>query len=108
MFDRTNLTGFDWDHGNARKSDQKHGVDQAEAEQAFFNRPLLIVPDARHSAREPRFHALGVTDQGRALHMTFTLRGEGDLIRVISARDMSRKERARYAQEAQADPGIRE
>ena len=58
--------------------------------------------------REPRFQALGVTDQGRRLHITFTLRGGGDLIRVISARDMSRKERARYAQEAEAHSRIRE
>ncbi len=108
MIDRAGLTRFDWDDGNARKSDEKHDVGRAEAEQVFFNRPLLIVPDLRHSLREPRFHALGVTDRGRRLHITFTLRGEADLIRVISARDMSRKERARYAQEAQADPRIRE
>ena len=108
MIDRASLTGFDWDDGNARKSDEKHGVGQAEAEQVFFNRPLLIVPDSRHSVREPRFHALGVTDQGRRLHITFALRGEADLIRVISARDMSRKERARYAQEARAGSRVRE
>jgi uncharacterized DUF497 family protein len=108
MIDRASLTGFDWDDGNARKSDEKHGVGKAEAEQVFFNRPLLIVPDSRHSAREPRFHALGVTDQGRRLPITFALRGEADLIRVISARDMSRKERARYAQEAQAGSRVRE
>jgi hypothetical protein len=50
----------------------------------------------------------GSRDRGRRLHVTFTLRGEADLIRVISARAMSRKERARYAQEAEADPRIRE
>jgi hypothetical protein len=65
----------------------------------FFNEPLLIVEDPRHSVDEPRLHALGRTDEGRPLHITFTLRVAATRIRVISARDMSRKERARYAQE---------
>jgi hypothetical protein len=65
----------------------------------FFNEPLLIVEDPRHSVDEPRLHAFGRTDEGRPLHITFTLRVAATRIRVISARDMSRKERARYAQE---------
>lgn len=99
MLDFERITGFQWDDGNARKSADKHDVDQAEAEQIFFNEPLLVVDDASHSRSEPRFHALGVTDAGRRLHVTFTLRQETTLIRVISARDMHRKERARYEQE---------
>ena len=66
----------------------------------FFNQPLLNVEDPRHSLHEPRFHALGRTEQERLLHVTFTLRGAATRIRVISARVMSRKERARYAQES--------
>lgn len=97
--DWARVQGFEWDHGNARKSD-KHGVSQSEAEQAFFNDPLLIVADPRHSIHEPRFHALGHTDDKRLLHITFTLRAAATRIRVISARAMSRKERARYAQES--------
>ncbi len=54
----------------------------------------------QHSQVEARFHALGRSDAGRLLHVTFTLRREGTVIRVISARNMSRKERSRYAQEA--------
>jgi uncharacterized DUF497 family protein len=94
-------TGFDWDEGNVRKSTDKHGVSQAEAEQIFLNEPLLVLEDVRHSQREPRFHALGQTDAGRFLHITFTLRGGGKLIRVISARTMHRKERAIYEQETE-------
>jgi uncharacterized protein len=94
------VEGFEWDHGNARKSEAKHGVTQAEAEQVFFGEPLLVLRDERHSSGEPRLHALGRTDAGRHLHVTFTLRRDGTRIRVISARDMSRKERARYDQEA--------
>ena len=100
MIDWTGVQGFEWDDGNARKRDDKHGVSQLEAEQVFLNQPLLIVEDPRHSLREPRFHALGRTDDGRLLHVTFTLRADASRIGVISARDMSRKERARYAQES--------
>lgn len=98
MLDWEQITGFDWDVGNARKSADRHNVSQAEAEQVFFNEPLLVVPDVRHSAAERRIHALGRTDDGRLLHITFTLRDDDTKIRVISARDMSRKERGYYEQ----------
>ncbi|MGB5832548.1 MAG: BrnT family toxin [Thiohalocapsa sp.] len=96
MIDWHPVVGFDWDSGNARKSADKHSVSQAEAEQIFFNEPLLVVRDPKHSHQEPRFHALGTTDEGRLLHVTFTLRGAGTLIRVISSRDMHWKERVFY------------
>ena len=95
--DQSKITGFNWDDGNARKND-KHGVSMAEAEQVFFNAPLLFLEDSAHSQQEPRLHALGKTDEGRALHMTFTLRQSKTLIRVISARNMHKKERAIYEQ----------
>jgi uncharacterized DUF497 family protein len=98
MIDLAKISGFNWDAGNARKSEDKHGVSMAEAEQVFFNTPLLILEDAAHSAQEIRIYALGKTDEGRALHSSFTLRKAGNLIRVISARDMHRKERAIYDQ----------
>ena len=96
--DLERIVGFEWDDGNARKN-EKHGVSQSEAEQIFFDLRLLMVADPNHSADEPRYHALGVTLDGRRLHLTFTLRGEGTLIRVISARDMHRKERQIYERE---------
>ena len=95
--DLDKVTGFDWDEGNARKTD-KHGVSAAEAEQVFFNAQLLLLEDAGHSQTEPRLHALGQTDSARGLHITFTLRQSGCLIRVISARDLHRKERLIYDQ----------
>lgn len=98
MFDPAVVAGFDWDAGNERKSADKHGVSKGEAEQVFFNQPLLVLEDDRHSLSEPRFHALGATNEARRLHITFTLRANGALIRVISARDMSVKERAVYEQ----------
>jgi uncharacterized DUF497 family protein len=97
MIDLERITGFDWDDGNARKND-KHGVGQAQAEEIFFNQPLLMLDDLLHREQEARYHALGKTLDGRLLHVTFTLRGGGTLIRVISARDMHRKERSVYEQ----------
>jgi uncharacterized DUF497 family protein len=97
MIDLAKITGFNWDDGNDRKN-EKHGVSMAEAEQVFFNAPLLLLGDAAHSQREFRLHALGKTDDGRMLHITFTLRQASVLIRVISARDMHRKEKAVYDQ----------
>lgn len=99
MIDWALIEGFDWDDGNARKSLDKHGVTQAEAEQVFAGEPL-IARDAGHSETEARFNALGETVDGRPLHVTFTLRANDRKIRVVSARDMSRKERAIYGQEA--------
>jgi uncharacterized DUF497 family protein len=100
MLDLERIEGFDWDEGNARKSAEKHQVSQGEAEQIFFNDPLLITEDTGHSIREPRLHALGHADSGRLLHITFTLRNDDRLIRVISARPMHRRERIRYEQES--------
>jgi hypothetical protein len=87
-------TGFEWDEGNLLKNWERHGVSASECEQVFFNRPLVSLPDRAHSDAEPRFYALGQTDVARYLFIAFTVRN--DLIRVISARDMSRKERKAY------------
>ncbi len=90
--------GFDWDAGNERKSLEKHAASQFEAEQVFFNQPLLILLDKKHSQIEDRYHALGRTNDARLLHITFTLHSGDTLIRVISTRDMHRKERIIYEQ----------
>lgn len=87
-------TGFEWDEGNAEKNWLRHGVSRGECEEFFFGAPLLVVADQGHSAAEDRFYALGQTDAGRGLFVVFTIRGA--LIRVISARDMSRRERKEY------------
>ncbi len=90
--------GFQWDDGNGDKNWHLHQVTRAEAEQVFFNRPLHVAQDKQHSHQEQRLAALGRTDQDRRLAIVFTIRGR--LIRVISARDMSRKERALYERQA--------
>ena len=95
MIDWKKIDGFDWDVGNTSKN-EVHQVSMAEAEQVFFNEPLIILQDVKHSRIEYRFHALGMTTDGRKLHITFTLRSSSTQIRVISARDMHKKERLIY------------
>lgn len=99
-FDPDKVEGLDWDEGNRWKSETKHGVTEQEAEQVFANAPLVVEADVAHSQHESRYHALGSTNAGRLLHVTFTLRLAGTRLRVISARDMHRKEKKIYDQEA--------
>jgi uncharacterized DUF497 family protein len=100
MLDLSQTVGFDWEEANSGKSASKHSVSRAEAEQIFFDEQLLLADDVKHSQDEPRYHALGQTIEGRLLHVTFTLRDNQTRIRVISARDANRRERAAYAQKA--------
>jgi len=94
-------TGFQWDAGNADKHWELHRVSQAECEEIFFNRPILVAPDDEHSQKEPRYAALGRTNAGRRLAVIFTIRGT--LVRVISARDVSRRERRVYEETKEAE-----
>jgi uncharacterized protein len=90
----TDCTGFDWDEANIDKNWSNHQVLPGESEQIFFNEPLLLYDDTKHSHTESRYYVLGKTDAGRKLFVAFTIRK--NLIRVISARDMSRKESKIY------------
>jgi uncharacterized protein len=100
MVELSGIEGFDWDDGNDRKNLHRHAVTQAEAEQVFVDPGLLILDDQKHSHDDVRYQAYGRTSAGRLLHLSFTLRKDGVYIRVISARDASRKERARYEEAA--------
>src|SRR5437879_5934667 len=102
----SDLVGFEWDEGNVAKSWKKHQVSALECEQVFFNRPLVVAEDSPHSVRETRYYALGRTDTERRLFVVFTIRHNH--IRVISARDMSRKERRTYEKEIKNAPEIPE
>lgn len=88
------LTGFDWDEGNSEKNRIRHRVSKTECEEVFFNQPIIVGDDEKHSETEKRWYLLGKTNQGRLLFLVFTKRDE--LIRVISARDMNKKERRIY------------
>ena len=88
--------GFEWDVGNTGKNWEKHNVSDGECEEIFFNDPLIAGEDPTHSKRERRYYALGQTGMARGLFISFTIRKE--LIRIISARDMTRKELRKYNQ----------
>jgi uncharacterized DUF497 family protein len=93
-FERDQFTGFQWDEGNIHKNLYKHKVENWECEQIFFNEPLIILEDLKHSYAERRWAAFGKTDAGKLLTVIFAERDS--LIRVISARKMNRKERNYY------------
>lgn len=93
-----NCTGFEWDEGNSLKNWLRHQVKQGECEQVFFNEPLVVFNDLKHSQEEQRWFLLGKTDGSRYLYLVFTVRKT--LIRVISARDMNKKERKIYDEQA--------
>ena len=90
------VDGFQWDEGNSSKNWTGHRVNQTEAERVFVNRPVVVAGDAAHSGTEARYFAFGRTDGGRLLTVIFAIRGR--LLRVISARPMSRRERRGYVQ----------
>lgn len=85
---------FDWDKGNVDKNWKKHQVYFKEAEEIFFNKPLKTFRDTSHFQEEDRFVALGITNKGRKLYVVSTIRN--GKIRIISARNQSRKERRFY------------
>ena len=94
---------FDWDQGNIEKNWQKHKVHFKEVEEVFFNKPLIILEDIKHSQIEGRFIALGITNENRNLYIVFTVRSDKISkaflrIRIISARDQSKDERRLYAE----------
>jgi len=86
--------GFDWDESNAAKNWERHRVTPEEAEDVFFHEPLVVRSDAKHSSNERRYRAIGKTSRGRLLFVAFTVRRK--LIRVVSARDMNRREIEEY------------
>lgn len=98
------FSGFDWDKGNLDKNKKSHNVENYECEQVFFSSPLIVIPDEKHSVGENRYAALGRSLQGRLLIIVFTKRN--DKIRVISARDMNRRERESYETYEKENTGI--
>ena len=92
--DFDNIIGFEWDEGNINKSKKKHDLVWWTIEEIFFNEPLPIFEDSKHSQEERRYYTLGKTDDNTRLFVVFTVRNKK--IRVISARKMNKKERTYY------------
>jgi len=104
MADLVLVEGFEWDKGNIKKNWGTHGVTFLECEEVFFNQPLIVQGDEVHSQEEIRYYVLGQTDRKRRLFIVFTIRNKK--IRVISARDMNRKEKIIYDHEIEKDTKI--
>jgi uncharacterized protein len=104
MLDLTKLNGFEWDTANRDKNWDLHQVFWFEAEEVFFHQPLLLYPDPTHSESEDRFYVLGRTAADRRLFVVFTVRK--NKIRIISARDMAKKERRIYDEASKEDPTL--
>lgn len=97
---------FEWDQGNAEKNWKRHRVSVSESEQVFFNEPLAVSPDPGHSSAEIRYLAFGKTDSGRRLAVVFTMRK--GRIRVVSARDLSRREERTHETSDKENPDVQE
>jgi len=87
------VTGFEWDTGNKGKN-LKHKVADEECEEVFFDPRKVIQKDKLHSQKEERFILIGKTNQEKLLYVSFTIRK--DKIRIISARDLNKKEYKLY------------
>ena len=102
----SNCKGFQWDESNSDKNWYLHQVTNGECEEIFFNLPLIVVSDTKHSQQEQRYYALGRTDADRWLFIAFTVRD--DLIRVISARDMNHRETRKYGERIKRDTDLQD
>ncbi len=100
------VEGFDWDKGNIDKNWKRHEVSFTECEEVFFNEPLIVQEDDSHSTSENRSYALGRTNDERYLFVVFTIRA--NKVRVISARDMSKRERRIYSEEIEKTAKVQE
>ncbi|MBI2100927.1 MAG: BrnT family toxin [Candidatus Vogelbacteria bacterium] len=88
------LQTFDWDQGNQNKNFIKHQVTDEECEEVFFDPQKRVARDEIHSDQESRYLLLGETKRERLLFVVFAIRGEK--IRIISARDLNKRERNLY------------
>ena len=100
------VEGFEWDQSNIEKNWEKHRVSYLECEEVFFNQPLLVQEDEIHSKFGPRYYVLGKSNDGRHLFIVFTIRR--NKIRVISARNMSKRERRIYREQIEKSSKIQE
>ncbi|BAY96206.1 hypothetical protein NIES37_01330 [Tolypothrix tenuis PCC 7101] len=87
---------FEWDERKARSNEQKHGVSFEEAETAFYDENARVIYDPEHSIEEDRYILLGVSDSLRLLLVCHIYQHSEEVIRIISARKATKKERQQY------------
>lgn len=87
---------FEWDETKARANEKKHGVSFVEATEVFGDEYSSCVHDPDHSYEEERYLLFGVSSKGNYIVVSYTERS--DIVRIISARRMTRQERKAYEQ----------
>lgn len=91
------LVRFEWDPRKAAHNSAKHGVSFEEAKTVFDDDLFLVFSDPDHSLEEQRFLIVGRSRQARLLVVVYTERAE--VVRLISAREATRRERRTYEQD---------
>ena len=89
---------FEWDENKNTINKKKHGISFEEAETAFYDDEAVVIPDPEHSQDEERFILLGFSAMARLLMVCHCIRGEDDIIRIISARKATRIETEQYTE----------
>ena len=87
---------FDWDENKNRINLQKHGISFEEASTVFFDDRALLFDDPEHSIEEDRFLLLGMSETAKVCIVCHCYRESDTVIRIISARQATRKEEERY------------
>ncbi len=88
---------FEWDHAKAVANKRKHGVSFEEAQTIFLDESAMLIDDPDHSRAEERFLLIGLSTGLRTLTVSHCYRKAEDVIRIISARKATRKERGAYS-----------
>lgn len=89
---------FEWDENKNTINKKKHGISFEEAETAFYDDEAVVISDPEHSQDEERFILLGFSAMARLLMVCHCIRGENDIIRIISARKATRIETEQYTE----------
>jgi len=87
---------FEWDDRKATANAKKHGVKFEEARSVFVDERAKLIDDPDHSETEDRFVLLGLSSAIRLLLVCHCYRGEGNVIRIISARKATAQESRNY------------
>ena len=88
---------FEWDEQKNQGNTNKHGISFEEAKTVFYDENAIVFDDPEHSHSEDRFIIVGFCTQGKLLLACFCERSE-DIIRIISARKLSKTEIAHFNQ----------
>ena len=87
---------FDWDTSKASTNKKKHGISFEEAKSAFLDENALVIHDPEHSDDEARFILLGLSTINHLLVVCHCYRRQDTVIRIISARNATKKESTYY------------